>query len=30
MQETITIMSGFLAIIGFYWAFIETPKPHKH
>ena len=26
MQEIITIASGLLATIGFYWAFIENPK----
>ena len=33
MQEIITIISGILATIGFYWAFIEAPKTtksHKH
>jgi len=27
MQEIITIISGLLALVGFYWAFIETSKP---
>jgi len=32
MQEIITITSGLLALIGFYWAFIESDsaKPHKN
>ena len=33
MQEIITVVSGLLAFIGFYWAFIETPdstKPHNN
>lgn len=28
MRELITIASGLLAIVGFYWAFIEKDKTH--
>jgi hypothetical protein len=25
MQEAITVIAGLLAIVGFYWAFLEKP-----
>jgi len=33
MQEVITILSGILAVIGFYWAFLENnsdTSKHTH
>lgn len=32
MQVIITICAGLLAVVGFYWAFIEdkTSKQEKH